>query len=67
MNYAQFVALWFSEECNIEKLAGSSMNTLLNADSIYLTSYAVLSLTFRLHMNDFYTSTAKQSIPVSEV
>ncbi|KAH3736125.1 hypothetical protein DPMN_042687 [Dreissena polymorpha] len=42
------------------------LTTMLNADSIYSTSYAVLCLSLHLHMNNFHTLGHRSLIPVTE-
>ena len=50
-----------------DKPTSGTFNTVLNADSIYSTTYAVLCLTLRLHANDFYTLQHRSLIPRTEV
>ncbi|XP_053390612.1 brefeldin A-inhibited guanine nucleotide-exchange protein 3-like, partial [Mercenaria mercenaria] len=52
-----------SEKCYTEE---SSTVTVLNADSIYSTSYSALSLGLNLTVNGYYDNRDKSLIPISE-
>ena len=43
------------------------LGAVLNADSIYSTSYAALCLSLKLALHGFYSTRDKTCIPVSEV
>ncbi|XP_052810306.1 brefeldin A-inhibited guanine nucleotide-exchange protein 3-like isoform X2 [Mya arenaria] len=59
----------FAEKSSSPEKPGSTCgtpNTMLNADSIYSTSYAVLCLALHLHTNDYYTLQHRSLIPLTE-
>ena len=57
----------FSEIASHDQALDCALETVLNADSVYSTTYSALCLCLQLSTSDFYQTGDKSTITISEV